>query len=60
MIVCDIDVKLARRNRVFAENFSQKHVRAIKTSPFDAELNSASNGDIFIPRTSFGKISPSP
>lgn len=50
-----IGVKLVGRNRVFAWNFSQKYVSSTKFSPFNSRLNSASNGNTFIPGQSFGK-----
>jgi len=41
---------------IYIKTFLKSIIPSIKTSPFDSEFNSASNGDIFIHGTSFGKI----
>ncbi|CAF1447263.1 unnamed protein product [Adineta ricciae] len=52
-----IGVKLARTNDVLAKNFFTKYVPSMKTTPFDSEFNSASNGGTLIHRTNFGNSS---
>ncbi|CAF1261987.1 unnamed protein product [Adineta ricciae] len=54
---CEASTKeLARTNDMLAKNFFTKYVPSMRTTPFDSEFNSASNGDTFIRRTNFGKI----
>ncbi|CAF1526580.1 unnamed protein product [Adineta ricciae] len=55
---CEASTKeLARTNDMLAKNFFTKYVPPVKTTPFDSEFNSASNGGTFIHRANFGNFS---
>jgi hypothetical protein len=50
-------MELAPRNKELYKNLYKNEFPSIKVSPFDAEFNSASNGDTFIHGKTIGKIS---
>jgi hypothetical protein len=48
-------MELAPRNKELYKNLYKNEFPSIKVSPFDAEFNSASNGDTFIHGKTIGK-----
>jgi hypothetical protein len=50
-------MELVPRNKELYKNLYKNEFPSIKMSPFDAESNSASNGDTFVHGKTIGKIS---